>query len=138
MAKHVKHKLKLQAHGFMMLSSILVAFLMLFLVTGFASLPADKTYSVIQPDAISQTDLRITPNGRHQSTPANIPSRSTIAELYQHKFKPQRFDNTHPFLGAILLDFAGPYYTSLQTIYFVEQLIALPIASAGARAPPFS
>ncbi|MFK4823452.1 hypothetical protein ACI0FM_01420 [Paenochrobactrum sp. BZR 588] len=134
----MKHRLKLQAHDFMVLSSILVALMSLFLIGSFTTANDDKTYQIIQMDAISQTDLRITPSGRHQTTPANLPSRTSVAELYQHKFKPQRFDNADPFLGAVLLDFAAEYYTGLQVIYFAENLIALPVASTGARAPPFS
>lgn len=122
----------------MMLFSILVSFFSLLLIAGFNSYADDRASPVIQMDAISQNDLRITPSQRHQSAPANVPSRSTIAETYQFKFKPQRFDGADPFLGAVLVDFAVEYFFSLQILYFAEQLIALPVASTGARAPPFS
>ncbi|GAA0601198.1 hypothetical protein [Paenochrobactrum glaciei] len=121
----------------MVLFSILVSFLTLFLIAQFNASSDEKNQAIIQLNAISQTDLRITPTGRHQSAPANLPSRSSVAELYQHKFKPQRFDNVDPFLGAVLFDFAAEYFTGLQIIYFAENLIALPVASTGARAPPF-
>ncbi|MBB6259767.1 hypothetical protein FHS77_000275 [Paenochrobactrum gallinarii] len=120
-----------------MLFSILVSFLTLFLIAQFNASSDVQSQTILQLDAISQTDLRITANGRHQSAPANLPSRSSVAELYQNKFKPQRFDHADPFLGAVLHDFAADYFSGLQIIYFTEKLIALPVASTGARAPPF-
>lgn len=134
----MKHKLKLQAHDFMALSSILVSLFSLLWISGFTGFSETNHSPAVQMNPISQTDLRIIPNQRNQSAPENLPSRSTVAELHQLKFKPHRFDGGDPFLNIVHIDLVTEHFNGLRVIYFVKKFIAQSIYSVGARAPPLS